>query len=317
MNSPKPFPVLFLVGPTGTGKSDVALRVAKKLGGEIVSADSMQVYRGMDIGTGKPDFAQRRQVPHHLLDICVPSRLFSVVDFHRVAFKALRGVQARGRLPIVVGGSGLYVRALLQGLDHTPAPDYALRKKLQAQVRKQGVEALYQRLRKTDPKAAVKIKPTDERRIIRALEVAASKGKRRSPDLQPLPSLRQAGFDPVVIGLQRERPVLYKMIETRVDKMFRRGWAREAQKLARGRIARTARQALGYRHLWSLGKNNRKVRADAIKNLKILIKRDTRRFAKRQWTWFRREPGIRWLDWQPGISAAAMAARVCSLFLEA
>ncbi len=306
--------VLFIVGPTAIGKSEIALRVARKLQGEIVSADSMQIYRGMDIGTGKPTRIQQREIRHHLLDFCAPSRIFSVYDFYRHAMKAIRDIGQRGRLPIVTGGSGLYIHALLQGLETRPGPDYRLRKKLETQSRHHGILTLVKRLQQVDPEAASKMDLKNERRIIRALEVHALSKKNGNFKKEPRPSISECGFIPVVIGLRRNRDELYRRIEKRIDQMFRKGWVQEAKKLSRTRIARTARQALGYRHLFHLFQSENAASSARIRILKDLVKKDTRHFAKRQMTWFRREENLMWVDWPPGRSAAELAHQICEIF---
>ncbi len=300
--------VLFILGPTASGKSRLALELARQEDGEIVSADSMQVYRGMDIGTAKPTAAERRKVRHHLIDICRPSRLFSVADFYTRAVKAIRDIQSRNRLPIVVGGSGLYIRSLLQGLESTPASDPVLRKKIEKQCRSQGREFIWNKLKKLAPETARRVDPLNERRVTRALEIAILSARKSEKIRVRFPPLAEIGVETLVIGLNPKRENLYLKINERIDQMFRGGWLREARLLTRQRIARTARQALGYRHLWNWMKDGaNKKNLAAVKDA---IKRDTRHFAKRQWTWFRREKNVRWIDFDTDRSLQSCVSQI-------
>ncbi|HTL47412.1 MAG TPA: tRNA (adenosine(37)-N6)-dimethylallyltransferase MiaA [Verrucomicrobiae bacterium] len=288
--------MLFLVGPTAAGKSKIALLVARRLGGEIISADSMQVYRGMDIGTAKPSAAERKEIPHHLIDLVEPSESFSVYEFRRRALAAIQDIVSRKKLPIVAGGTGLYVRSLLEGLSPQPGGDALFREKMEQTVSSEGIERLYKDLKKCDPESAARIKPTDKRRIIRALEIRAVSGKSAGEWYASKEGLTDLGFEPLVLGITRERSFLYREIEKRVDEMFEKGLVREVRLLARQELSKTAFQAVGYKELLLSGPELSGREADAAKDL---IKKNTRHLAKRQMTWFRKEKNIQWLTWEP------------------
>ncbi|MDD5218146.1 MAG: tRNA (adenosine(37)-N6)-dimethylallyltransferase MiaA [Candidatus Omnitrophica bacterium] len=296
--------VVFIVGPTAVGKSRLAMALAKQINGEIVSADSMQVYREMDIGTAKPTLAERRAVPHHLIDILSPRKNFSVYDYRRRALKAIRTITAAGRVPIVVGGSGLYVRSLSEGLSEQPGADNKIRKKYHQMAQAKGSEFLYRKLEKLNPGYAAGIKPTDEKRIVRALEIIAQSGRTVTQWYQRKQSLEELGFKPVMIGLNRERSEIYKAVEDRVDQMFRKGLVREVRRLMRKRLSKTASQALAYKEIIGVLKTSRgksKKEMDLLIQAEVpIIKRNTRHFAKRQITWFKKEKGIRWVLWDSG-----------------
>lgn len=284
--------VVFIIGPTGVGKSKLAFQLARRINGEIISADSMQVYRGMDIGTAKPSVAERKKVPHHLIDIVAPSCNFSVYKFRKRALKIIDSVFRRGTVPIVVGGTGLYIRSLLEGLVFRPGADMKLRRAIEAEIVDRGLDYAYKKLMKIDPLNFQKIKPADKSRIVRGLEVHALTKKRTNaiPELKE-PSLSELGYDVLIFGLSMDRALLYKAIERRVDGMFRKGWVAEVRRLKRQRLSRTARCAIGYREILQ-GLQSGGFSPAA----KALIKQNTRRFAKRQLTWFRREKGVFWFD---------------------
>jgi tRNA dimethylallyltransferase len=312
--------VLFIVGPTASGKTPLAVELAKRLNGEVVSADSMLVYRGMDIGTAKPSSRERRGVPHHGIDLLPPSRKFSVFQYRRYALKVLREITGRGHLPIVAGGTGFYVRALLEGLSSQPGANAHLRRKLEREALLKGPEALYAKLLKADPVRAKAIGPHNLRRIIRALEIYRVSGRKPSEPLKKSPGLEELGYRPVVIGLNRDRAALYDAINRRVDTMFRKGLVREVRRLAKQRLSDTARQGVGYKELFPViaaAGVNAGCRYRASSEVKDRIKQATRHFAKRQWTWFRREKGIRWVDWPEGVPVAEMARRIAKDFFGA
>ncbi len=282
--------LLAIVGPTATGKTEAAILVAEALDGEIISADSMQVYRGMDIGTAKPTAEQRAQVPHHLIDIIAPDEPFSVADYRDRADAALNDIWGRGRQPVLVGGSGLYVRAVLDEMDFSYVPpDRELRRRLTEEARAKGLPALHESLTKADPEAAARIHPNDEKRIIRALEVAQARGPRPRQVDQP----RATRYNTVQFGLALARDELYRRIEARVDAMLAAGLVEEVRGLLERGYGEdlVSMKGLGYAQLAPYLRG-RIALDEAVERLK----RDTRRFAKRQLTWFRADRRIRWID---------------------
>lgn len=306
--------LIVICGPTASGKSAVAMQVAKKLNGEIVSADSMQVYRGMTVGTAKPGRAEQKTVKHHLLDLVSPSKKFSVFQYYQAAVKTLNDLKIRKKVPVVTGGSGLYLRSLLQGLDVLPGADEKFRKKLCDEAEKKGVPALYRRLLALDPKRASKIKSTDLRRIIRALEIFFFSAKEKTP-IRQNPPVNRLGWKPFVFCLGGERQELYDRINRRVDSMFRKGFLKEAERLSKKQISTTARQALGYRELFGFFDQSKDLSLNEKKKLlhktKETIKQNTRRFAKRQLTWFRREKEAIWLN-----ATGSSPAQLCDKIVE-
>lgn len=285
-------PILIIAGPTAVGKTEVSLLLAQELGGEIVSADSMQIYRGMDIGTAKPTTEQRRLVYHHMLDIADPAQPYSVGDYLRDARAALDGIISSGGVPIVVGGTGLYIRALMRGLFHGPPADVELRGRLLQKDADGGEGALYAELVGVDPAAAIKIHPNDLRRTVRALEVYYLRDRTIS-DFQQEHAFKDRPYPFRLLFLTRERKELYPRIETRVDQMIADGLEAEVRRLFDQGYADTlpSMQGLGYKHFMDLF-HGRSSREDAV----ALLKRDTKRYAKRQFTWFRREPEAAWVD---------------------
>jgi tRNA dimethylallyltransferase len=285
--------LLAVVGPTATGKTEVGLLLAEGLDGEIVSADSMQIYRGMDIGTAKPTAEQRARVPHHLIDILDPTEPFSVADYRARADAALAGIRQRARQPILVGGSGLYVCAVIQEMDFSnvpPDPDF--RRELEREARGQGSHVLHQRLADVDPAAAARLHPNDTRRIIRALEVAKGRGGAaegaRQVDLKTAERYNTRQF-----GLTLGREELYRRIDARVDRMIAAGLAEEVRSLLDHGCDESlvSMKGLGYAQLAPHVRGEISF-DEAVRRLK----RDTRRFAKRQLTWFRADPRIEWID---------------------
>ncbi len=282
--------VLAIVGPTAAGKSALGLEVALRHGGEIVSADSMQVYRGLDIGTAKPSPAERASVRHHLIDVADPREDFNVAVYRRLAAQAVECISRRGLLPVVVGGTGLYVRALLHDYDFSaPGADSQVRYALLRRAGTEGPEALHAELARVDPVAAEKVNPRDTRRIIRALEVWQATGRPISA------GWRGAGFtyDALLVGLRLERAELYARIDRRVEAMLLAGLVEEVRGLVREgySTAVISGQALGYKEIVAHLEGRMSLKEAAGE-----IKRATRRYAKRQMTWFRREPGVVWLD---------------------
>ena len=285
--------LLAIVGPTATGKTETGVLVARALGGEVVSADSMYCYRGMDIGTAKPTGEERQGVPHHLIDILDPDEPFSVADYKARAEAVIDDVLARGRVPILVGGSGLYVRAVVTGSSFTFAPpDRALRAQLTEEAERDGVEVLHARLATVDAEAATRIMPRDLKRIIRALEVYQTTGEPIS-HLQALARQRSPRYNTCQSGLTLPREELYRRIEVRIDRMLEAGLVEEVKRLLDQGYSEdlVAMKGLGYAQL------ARFLRGTCTQDEAVLqLRRDTRRFAKRQLTWFRADPRIQWLD---------------------
>jgi tRNA dimethylallyltransferase len=284
-------PVVAIVGPTGVGKTALALRLARTLDGEIVSADSRQIYRGMDIGTAKPAPEERARVPHHLIDIVDPDGDFTLAEFQERAYAAIDEIAARGRLPFLVGGTGQYVRAVVEGwrIPRVP-PDEALRAHLRAEADRHGPEHLYERLIDLDPAAAAFVDPRNVRRVIRALEVSIRSGRPFSEQRgkEPPP------YDILRIGLTMEREALYERIDARIDRMIAEGLVQEVQGLLeQGYDWRLpAMSSLGYVQLKGYFEGTMSL-AESV----ALIKKETRRFIRHQYNWFRLDdPGIHWFD---------------------
>ena len=299
-------PLLVLVGPTAVGKTGVAVRLATRLRLEAVNADSRQVYRGMDIGTGKPTAGERAALPHHVIDVVDPPERYHAARFRLDALEAIAGIRARGRLPVVVGGTGLYVRALLKGLHPAPPADPALRGELEALAAAQGSEALHQRLAERDPAAAARLHPRDRVRLVRALEVLTLGGA--GPD----PADWRSAVPPfrlLMVGLCQSREALARRIADRVRAMVARGMMSEVQGLlATGYDeALPAMGGIGYRQFCAVLRGSL-TEAEATR----LMIRDTTRYAKRQMTWFARDPEVRWLDVDAvgGLDGAARAVEI-------
>jgi tRNA dimethylallyltransferase len=284
--------VLIILGPTAVGKSALAVDLALRFEGEVINGDSMQVYRGFDIGTDKPSAQDRRRVPHHGLDVADPEQQFSAADFARLAAEAASSILERGRLPIVVGGSGLYLKALVDGLFPGPGRDEEIRRGLRREADALGWESLYGRLVQMDPDYARKISPRDKVRVIRALEVMALTGIPLSAHFRRTESALK-DVQTAKIGLKLERKELHQRIEARVDRMFEEGLVDEVRTLLGRNVPASAPafQALGYGHVLRCI-NNEASLDQAI----ALTKQDTRQFAKRQMTWFRKMTGVAWFD---------------------
>lgn len=295
--------VVAVVGPTATGKSELALALAHALDGEVVNADSMQLYRGMDIGTAKLPPEQRQGVPHHLLDIWEVTETASVAAYQRMARAAVDDIRSRGRVPLLVGGSGLYVRAVLDDLDF-PGTDPQIRSRLEADLAEVGPEAMHARLQRVDPAAAAAILPGNGRRIVRALEVIELTGR---PFTARLPQQPRSAYPSVQLALDRDRAVLDARIAARVDRMWAEGLVDEVRGLLpRGlRQGRTARAALGYQQVLAYldgTYSEAAARAETV--------RATRRFARRQRSWFARDRRTVWLDADRDDLVAAALAQV-------
>ena len=295
---------LLLAGPTAVGKSEVALALAERLDGEIVSVDSMQVYRGLDIGTAKPTPAERRRVPHHLIDVAGLNESFDAAQFVRLAQEAVAGIQSRNRVPILCGGTGLYFKAFLDGLGEAPPADAALR----AELEQAPLVVLLAELERSDPVTFQRIDRCNPRRVIRAVEVIRLTGKPFSAQRASWPAAK-AELDPngSIWLILRQSHDLLGRINARVDLMFRSGLVDEVQALMSQRLEsnKTAFQAIGYRQVVEHLRGERSL-AETIE----LVKVRTRQFAKRQLTWFRRQASVTVLKVQPDETAAAIADRI-------
>ncbi len=280
--------IIFILGPTGVGKSEFAAKLAKKIKGEVISCDSMQVYKDMEILSQYPSRKLRKRIPHHLIGILSPSQEWSAADFVAKAKKIADGIIKRGKIPVITGGTGLYARAFIEGLFPSPPKSEALRKKLYREARDKGNEKLYEKLAKVDPVYASKIHPNDLRRIVRALEVYELTGRPISDHHGGTKGLKDKYAVSIFI-LNRNREELYTRVNERVDEMFRCGVIDEVKKLRRLKLSKTAKAVLGFREIGAYIKGNL-----SLEEAKELIKMNTRRYAKRQLTWFKREKGATW-----------------------
>jgi tRNA dimethylallyltransferase len=300
-------PLLVIVGPTGVGKTAVAVRLGSALHLEAVNADSRQVYRGMDIGTGKPTAEERAVLPHHLIDVADPDERYHVARFRAEALEAMAGITARGRLPVLVGGTGLYVRALLKGLKPAPPADPVLRQELERQADAQGGAALHERLAALDPEAAGRLHPNDRVRIVRAIEICL-RARKPDPEAAAAADWRQSvpAWHLLMVGLRQKTNVLGARLAERARQMLTRGMLEEVRRLLEKGYDESlpAMNGIGYRQL-SAVLAGRLTEEEALG----LMIRDTVRYAKRQMTWFARDREIRWIDVESagGVEGAADA----------
>ncbi len=287
-------PVIVLAGPTASGKTAMAIQLAKRFDGEIVSADSMQIYRTLDIGTAKPRPEEREGVRHHMIDICDITHCFSVVDYCLMAHEAIADIHARGKLPIVAGGTGLYIDSLVYDVSYGIVGENAeLRASLFALSEKEGAKALFSRLQSLDPSAAASLHPNNVKRVIRAIEIITATGRPLSESLVP-PNKSTSRYRVGYIVLTRERQALYERIDRRVDSMMEQGLYEEAQRLFAAvgpNSGLTCVQAIGYKEFLPVIYEGQSLAA-AVEQLK----RDTRRYAKRQMTWFRKNEQATFVD---------------------
>ncbi len=302
-------PVIAIIGPTAIGKSHVALAVAKALGTEILTADSTQVYRGMDIGTDKPTQAEQAAVPHRLIDLVDPHHPFNVGEYQRHAHNEIARLHRAGRIPLVVGGTGLYIRALFRGLRAGPPTDWDLRHQLNIEAQKKGREMIYRELVEADPKTAHHLHPHDQIKVLRALEVFRQTGTPLS-DQHEHHGFRERPYHSLLIGLTMDRMALYQRIEQRVEVELAKGLLKETQQLLACGYHRqlVSMKSLGYRQMSAYLAEECDFE-EAVR----LLKRDTRHFAKRQMTWFKKEPDIVWIDVQEDETAESVSARVLQL----
>jgi tRNA dimethylallyltransferase len=287
---PSTLPLIAILGPTASGKTSLALGLAEKFGGEVIACDSTQVYRGFDIGTAKPSAAERRDIAHHMIDLVSPAEVFTAGEYRNRALDVLADLRRRHRLPIFTVGTGLYFRALMEGLADAPIRSEPLRARLNATGAKRGVAHLHKILGRLDPPAAERISPNDRQKIVRAVEVCLLEGR-------PLTELHQAGrrglqgYAALKIGLNPPRHALYERIERRVQFMLDRGWCEEVAALVAKGAPKNAKpfEFIGYRELRAHAESGQ-----PLSNTIKAIAQATRRYAKRQMTWFRRDSGVQW-----------------------
>jgi tRNA dimethylallyltransferase len=282
--------IIFIVGTTAMGKTEIAILLAEKMNAEIISCDSMQIYKGMDILTSKPKPALRKRIKHHLINSVSPAKEYSVAAYRRQAIKTIKDILNKGKVPLFVGGTGLYMNMLLDGLFKTKSQNKILRQRLYAQAQHYGSGYLYERLKKVDPQAALKIHPHDTKRVIRALEVYETTG-------QPISKLQvqRRGlwdkYDIRILCLNTERNRLYQRIDERVERMFKEGLVAEVKRLFKKNLSCTASCAIGIKELKGYFNGDYD-----LEEAKRLIKRNTRAYAKRQLTWFRKDKRIEWIE---------------------
>ena len=299
-------PIVAIVGPTAIGKSRIGIEIAKVLHTEILTADSCQVYRGMDIGTDKPTLPERQGVPHRLIDLVAPDQSFNVGDFRRHALQEISRLHNESLLPLVVGGTGLYIRGLLRGLCPGPPANWPLRKALTQEATERGWPFLHEKLQQVDPDLARRLHPNDQPKVLRALEVYQTLGIPFS-QVQQQHQFQETPYPFLLIGLTMERQTLYHRIETRVEWEIEKGLVKETQQLMQQGYSRNfgSMKGLGYRQFsgYLAGEYSYD---EAVR----LLKRDTRHFAKRQMTWFRKEPGIHWITLEPSDIPERAATRI-------
>ncbi len=305
--------IICVAGPTASGKTALAVALARELDGEVISCDSMQVYRGMDIGTAKPTPEEMEGVPHHMLDVADPGEDFSVSRYCALAGPILEDILARGRTAVIAGGTGLYMDALIRGGDFAPSPVPGLREALEAQAQAEGMEAMLSHLREVDPETASRLHLSDKKRILRALEVYRQTG-RTITEHNRLTQTVPPKYDPVYLGLTAvRRQDLYDRIDRRVEDMVARGLLEEIQGLLAAGVSRsaTAMQAIGYKEFLSV-LDGAEPLAQAVEKVQL----SSRRYAKRQLTWFRRNPAMHWLAWTPEEPKSKIVARARQVLQE-
>lgn len=281
--------VIVIVGPTASGKTSASIKLAKNIDGEIVSADSMQIYKEMTIGTAKPTKEEQSGIPHHLIDVVSPDETFDVTQYRKLAEEAIEDIISRGKTPILVGGTGLYVSPMINGIEFVEAEnDIEYRNELTKIAKEKGAEFLYEKLREIDPEAASKIDVNNVRRVVRALEIIRISGKTKTEVNKE--SRKEVKYDYMVYGIETPREELYNRINIRVDKMLEDGLIEEVKSLVeRYKLSKTAMQGLGYKEVVSYLEGEM-----SYDEMVERLKTDTRRYAKRQITWFKREEKITW-----------------------
>ncbi|MGD9852449.1 MAG: tRNA (adenosine(37)-N6)-dimethylallyltransferase MiaA [Nitrospirales bacterium] len=308
-------PVVAIVGPTAIGKSRIGIQVAKQLQTEILTADSRQVFREMDVGTDKPSLIERQGVPHRLIDLVDPDQPFNTGDFRQAAIPEISRLHQAGKIPLVIGGTGLYIRTLLRGLCPGPPADWALRQQMAEDAKLHGPHYLFHQLQRVDPALAKRLHPNDQPKIQRALEVYALLGKPFS-HIQDKHQFTDAPYPYLLIGLTMDRATLYERIDTRVELEIDKGLIQETQQLLDHGYSRElgSMKGLGYKQFsgYIAGEYSYE---EAVR----ILKRDTRRFAKRQMTWFAKEPGIQWLSVDqsdiPDRATTAIIDRITNFFI--
>jgi len=280
-----------VVGPTASGKSALGVWLAERFGGEVLACDSTQLYRGFDIGTAKPSLAERRSIPHHLINVMAPTEESTAGGYRKMAIGALEDLRSRARLPILTVGTGLYLRALLEGLAEVPQRSEELRQRLRASAEEHATGYLHRLLKRLDPAAASKIAPADEQKLIRAIEVCVL-ARRPVSEVHRAGRTPLAGWRPLKIGLMPPREALCERIHARTDSMLAQGWMEEVRGLMASGLPENAKpfDFIGYRELRQVLRGEKN-----LEEARASIYQATRRYAKRQLTWFRREPGVHWL----------------------
>ncbi|MFD1447199.1 tRNA (adenosine(37)-N6)-dimethylallyltransferase MiaA [Oceanobacillus profundus] len=286
--------VVAIMGPTAVGKTKLSIELAKRFNGEIISGDSMQVYKGLDIGTAKIKQAEMQGIPHHMLDIREPDEDFSAADFKELVQQYIAEITARGKLPIIVGGSGLYIQAALYDYNFSDRKrDPLLTKEMEEIVELEGIMPLYQRLEQIDPEQAKKIHPNNHRRVIRALEIYETTGMTMSEYEKN--QVMESPYNPILLGLEMPRALLYERINDRVDQMIEKGLKTEVKKVYdKGYASCQSMKAIGYKEWISYFKGEQ-----SLEGTVELLKRNSRRYAKRQYTWFKNKMDVTWYSVTP------------------
>jgi len=280
--------IIFLVGPTASGKTDLSIKLAKKFNAEVISCDSMCVYKGMDMLTSKPSKEDRKKIKHYLIDIIPPSKEFSVSEYRKLALSTIEDILKRKKTPLFVGGSGLYVKSIVDGLFPSAKKDETFRKDQEHLAKKYGKKYLYKKLQKIDPEIAKKIHPNDLRRVIRSLEIYHIEKKKPSELKKKTSGLK---YKVKLFGIRIDREALYKNIDKRVEDMFKKGIIDEVRRLSKKKMSLTSKSALGYNEVLGYLKGRH-----SLEEAKSLLKKNTRHFAKRQMTWFRPDRRIEWKE---------------------
>lgn len=300
--------VAVIIGPTASGKTDVSIYLAKKLNGEVISGDSMQIYRGLDIGTAKVTKTEMDGVPHHLIDIKDPDETFSAAEFQQLAREKIADINARGKLPIICGGTGLYIQSVLYDYQFAEdGNDETIRQKLEAEASEMGAQALHEKLREIDPESADSFHPNNVRRTIRALEIYETTGQlasKRASTKTP-----EEKYNSLIVGLTMEREMLYDRINKRVDLMMEAGLLQEAKMLYNMNLINApAVQAIGYKELFPYLRGEQPL-PDAV----ALLKQNSRRYAKRQMTWFRNKMDVEWVEMTEASARNEKKQQICAL----